>query len=990
MFIKTQKIISVLFLCFVFCFSFSPVSVFAQNDSTVNPISQYAGWEPKSASTKQTIETNVNTGGMGPGANIKVNVDLATPGAGNKNLTPYEIDALSKARTEAGVPAFSAPGGKGTDNYYRIADNAGNISFYYQSSKDANAQRFFLGQIEGGKIHFPSQGYTTKTNEPTANNTDVKTEQGFKNALDASQGRAQNTTFERVNNIDTLKQNRQTRDTAQQQLDEVNRKLAENEANPTLSAEQVAELQNQKTALENTVNSANARIQNATNSTSADEIPVDECPTGVKDAYLIGNPACWVTALAIIANIALKLSALVLYLVGNLFDYSIEIAVNSAEFFKALNIIEPMWAVVRDFANMTFIFVLIYLAWQILLGKGNFSAKENVMRLVLVAILINFSLFAAKAMVDASNILSLNIYESIKAPNSSPDVNGRASVSARIMGTLGLASVYNLSSVFDRKTIPGCGGVPGTILTVGIFGTILFSITSITFLIAAILFFMRMLNILILFITSPVWVWGYVINESRVEKLKKDWMNKMLGVMKFPVIYMLILYVGLAMFGQLSAAQLAATGKPTSILQIICNTATGEGKTDIFQQLPIIINFVLVIAILMYAIKYAVSDGAQGSIVGGKFVSSVTDKLDGFSKKITIGAAQGLYQKAQDGAAYAGQKALAAGSFAGRTALTVASSPITGAGRAGKYLVRQGTYKAADWLSNKMGSIAANPDRNKFMQTTAAMLSNKVKEPKVFGETKKEGEKRRTSAVRDRTETLTKVQMEQTKIQTQAEWLKKNEGKTIDDYAKYTDGQILKTIRLQLGGLSGELGPGKEKGLNNVDYIRQGIVEKVTVEGKEVVRVNQDKLKRNIDDVRKYHKENKSLLAAQKKTGLLFGWMTDERANAEIEARDKALKASIVGKATSIEDKNKKIEKIKKDLERLPENIKAASQESDLSNYDWRVAAFKKAGDEIEQAKLAEQVKDLREKELIKLDKLYADIESTKEKEAKKAEEKKK
>jgi hypothetical protein len=73
--------------------------------------------------------------------------------------------------------------------------------------------------------------------------------------------------------------------------------------------------------------------------------------------------------------------------------------------------VDTLWKIVRDFSNMAFIFVLLYAGVQTILGMGEW--KRTVLHVVIIALLINFSLFFTKVIIDAGNVLAVGIYSSM-------------------------------------------------------------------------------------------------------------------------------------------------------------------------------------------------------------------------------------------------------------------------------------------------------------------------------------------------------------------------------------------------------------------------------------------------------------------------------------------------------------------------------------------------------------------------------------------------
>ena len=71
------------------------------------------------------------------------------------------------------------------------------------------------------------------------------------------------------------------------------------------------------------------------------------------------------------------------------------------------------WGITRDVANIFFIFILLIIAIATILRLESYGAKQLLPKLIIVALLINFSLVIATTIVDASNILALTFISRI-------------------------------------------------------------------------------------------------------------------------------------------------------------------------------------------------------------------------------------------------------------------------------------------------------------------------------------------------------------------------------------------------------------------------------------------------------------------------------------------------------------------------------------------------------------------------------------------------
>lgn len=980
LFTQIKKIISIALLLCVFV-GVVPMETFAQG--TGPDMSAYPGWDK----SKIVVSDNYTNLDKQPSS-----LSVVKPEDRGKttNLRSDELRTLInktgtekfKSFTEGSSLSDKNFSGEdvNTDNYYKVNDSElGNLYYYKGANKADSSDDIFLGRASRGEFNIPLQKIPKASDQNNPTSTNIATERGFVNASDTQYGinpQGENNSYDRFAAVDQYEKNKKLLQTAESSglTNEIEKILSSGkEKNGTaLTPERKTLLENRLVQLKNEKETLRASVEKGkTEANKGDQISLDACPGGVLDVGKIINPTCVITLLAIVANIGLKLSAFVLYWTGNLFDYSIEIAVNSAEFLNRLGIIEPTWAFVRDALNMTFIFILLFVAVKILLGRSGYTAKGSIARLVLVAILMNFSLFAAKIMVDASNIISLNIYEGIKTKEgTSPDKRGN--VSARIMTTLGLNGIYNFPAIFDNKTVQGCGTMPGTILTVGIFGSILMLITTLTFLLAAILFFLRMLNIIVLFITSPVWVWGYVMENSSTKKGSEWWQKNMWHVLKFPVMYMLFLYVTLAMFAQLNTIQTSPDGTRMSFIQLICDTTTNtaSGSDAVFAKLPLILNFLIVIASLMGIIVYSTKRSGDAGVLGtGKMATNFSNKINTIQKRFTTGAAQGIYNKSRD--------------LSVNTAKSVAKGTVTLAKDSVRFLGNKASNKAAGSFAKAasgegaIGKMFANSPK---AQTAFAVVSDKLQDRKFFNETEEQASKRRTTPRAKRAKTLRKVQATALKLEDETKWKKENPEGTNMEYTEYTKQKVASIEQAQLGGLQNtkiKKSDGTE--VTTQEFIREGIyVKSKDKNGNEVEKVDQERLYKNIQAARKAHAETGDLLKAEKSKR--FGWVMNANAKVDIKAQDEALSktlSEIRSKKTG--DIDKKIEGLREQLDRLPLDFENKTPAERKNLYDSIVSYYvdhdkiiKERDDQLSRAKQPVEIKKIKDEADAQLQKIKA------------------
>lgn len=103
---------------------------------------------------------------------------------------------------------------------------------------------------------------------------------------------------------------------------------------------------------------------------------------------------------------------------GSVFDVALNSTVSSFGNlpllgYSLLTKFDELWTVFRDIANILILFTFIFIALATILNSHTYHMKTLAGRVILVAILLNFSLFFCKATIDVSNFFAYQFYQSI-------------------------------------------------------------------------------------------------------------------------------------------------------------------------------------------------------------------------------------------------------------------------------------------------------------------------------------------------------------------------------------------------------------------------------------------------------------------------------------------------------------------------------------------------------------------------------------------------
>ena len=134
----------------------------------------------------------------------------------------------------------------------------------------------------------------------------------------------------------------------------------------------------------------------------------------VENAILSFFELIWFTTTQVLAGV-----------ISIMLDVILKHSIDSTSY--STGIIEAGWAILRDMVNVAFIFALLVIAFDMVLGRNDGNAKAKLLKVILVALTINFSLFMTYFVIDASNITARIFYNRINVDSSSA-ISGNSGV----------------------------------------------------------------------------------------------------------------------------------------------------------------------------------------------------------------------------------------------------------------------------------------------------------------------------------------------------------------------------------------------------------------------------------------------------------------------------------------------------------------------------------------------------------------------------------
>lgn len=204
---------------------------------------------------------------------------------------------------------------------------------------------------------------------------------------------------------------------------------------------------------------ASTENQNDPNSQYGNNIPEGVPSCGFGDGLITESNSSMMGCLAVIVYYAIYIPSSWLAMLGGFFlDFFMGYSISSGAY-TASSFPEEGWKMLRDLANICFIFLLVYAGIRLILDIGKFDAKKTITNVLIMALLINFSLFFTKVIIDAGNITARIFYNALEVKNKADGTPNVGIASEKAI------SVTLIDQVDPQKIMATAGEDPSDIQT---------------------------------------------------------------------------------------------------------------------------------------------------------------------------------------------------------------------------------------------------------------------------------------------------------------------------------------------------------------------------------------------------------------------------------------------------------------------------------------------------------------------------------------------
>lgn len=363
---------------------------------------------------------------------------------------------------------------------------------------------------------------------------------------------------------------------------------------------------------------------------------------------LVGARFSMTGCLAQLSFKVLQLASWVLWVAAVFFNATINYTLNIASFIKDIPIVDLGWTVFRDVTNLLFIFIILYIAINTIIGNEGYGIKKLLGKVIIGAMLINFSLFFTQAMIDASNIFALQFYHKItqdaKKTNAATGSSANNSdydsgISAAFVNAMGLQQVFQTgkgtaTGVVGEATSENTdqtklGLNASNLIIVGLGGTVLVLITAFVFFAGAIMLLARTVVLVFLMILSPIAFMGNIL--PALGKYTGEWWKKLTDNLLFAPIYMMLLYLVINMVTGDNFKKVG--GGKGNFADLFAGGNNWDGTLMTF-----VILIMLMVGCLLIASKLGVIGGKWAEKTGVGFAKGLGMTLSGAGLAMGLGS----------------------------------------------------------------------------------------------------------------------------------------------------------------------------------------------------------------------------------------------------------------------------------------------------------------------------------------------------------------
>ena len=286
--------------------------------------------------------------------------------------------------------------------------------------------------------------------------------------------------------------------------------------------------------------------------------------------------APYAASMSAILTILQAVSAVILGFAAGFMNAAILLTMNIKGFVTATQGVYAVWLTIRDLSGMFVIFMLLYASFKIILGMDE-KIGTLIKNIVVAGILINFSFFLTGLAIDASNIVSVQLYHAI-APGSEAAIENTTcginptclvgkmmssiipdrGLTTIIMNQLHLQSLWNKDNLFSKIVDTFKASKQLESMIFGVFALVAILATAISLCLAAVAFLFRFFILIFLLAFSPIWFASWIFPS--LKETSGKFTSALWSQLIFMPVYLFLLYAALLILGNSSSSMMTSSG----------------------------------------------------------------------------------------------------------------------------------------------------------------------------------------------------------------------------------------------------------------------------------------------------------------------------------------------------------------------------------------------------------------------------------------------
>lgn len=364
--------------------------------------------------------------------------------------------------------------------------------------------------------------------------------------------------------------------------------------------------------------------------------------------------------LAFIYAFTIGIGSVFAYVAAYFFNIAINLSLSGPTY--GLDFISTSWTTARDLGNMAFLFILLYIAFLIIFNAETSQTKTMLATVIIVALLVNFSFFFTRVVIDASNILAIQFYNAIPAPPISQTIQGsplsgvvaKAASLANVAGgtkdlTAGVMNMLNVQGLLNSKSFEATGGSFVATMFIYIAGAIVLWILTVAFFTNGVKFLFRVVVLWMLIAVSPLALISIAIDGAGGNF--KKWRDMLVQHAFYPVAFMFVFLI-LNNFAVTMANNTTLTGGVfTSTQTVGASTwpAIGASLVSLLIRLSLVIGLLYIA--MQVSTRFSLVGASYANRVGGWFGDKLKSGMT-MPLRLTARSAGGIYAGGVGSAAY--------------------------------------------------------------------------------------------------------------------------------------------------------------------------------------------------------------------------------------------------------------------------------------------------------------------------------------------------